>query len=268
MSTKSTKSTSSNTLADDLEQKEEQANQADIQALYDELALEQAAQLSINKHEQPSVELDQSILAAAHKAVSQKPRLVIKKYYWYLPLASAASAVLVFSLFFNQLEQVPLQPMTQPQVPLQQAALQQEVDLSSTLVQMSVEPAVSENRQQLLKIKEQRVKSEKKVAKSMSRMRTVATAEENEFMAGQVSDDKQIVELEVNILSIVQYEEFKQANYLWTYVDENSQDYQIKIYTDSQGKKVFQLAKKSYFINKKFKSNKDYELNKIKQLEE
>jgi hypothetical protein len=55
--------------------------------------------------EQPSIKLDQQVLAAAHKAVNAKPSLVLKhKKAWYFPIASAASMLLVFSLVLNQQE--------------------------------------------------------------------------------------------------------------------------------------------------------------------
>lgn len=262
----STKSTNNNKLANAQEQ-EERDNHSDIQALYDELSLEQTGEFSADD-EQPSAALDQSILAAAHKAVAQKPRLVITKRQWYVPLASAASAILVFSLFFNQLDQVPLQP-----APLQSAPLQSKMDFSSAQIQMSDEPELeaSDSRQLLLEINEQKVKKikvkvEKKAAKSMLRMRSASQEEKSIDTNMQMSADKEIVELAVKTLSFIQYDEFKQADYLWTYIDENTRYYQIEIYGQQQEKKVFQLAKEGYLINEQFKSKKAYQMKKINLL--
>ena len=99
-----------------------------IAALYAELETElESAQKNTQQNElttnptdklfteQPSASLDQRILAAAHKAVDSKPKIIDlngekpsrnkKSRAWHVPLSLAASTVLVVSLVVNQGEE-------------------------------------------------------------------------------------------------------------------------------------------------------------------
>ena len=99
-----------------------------IAALYAELEMElESAQKNTQQNElttnptdklfteQPSASLDQRILAAAHKAVDSKPKIIDlngekpsrnkKSRAWHVPLSLAASTVLVVSLVVNQGEE-------------------------------------------------------------------------------------------------------------------------------------------------------------------
>lgn len=74
-------------------------DEAFIQAIYDDIANDTG-----DFHdEKSSLAIDNEILAAAHRAVASAPRVIKTKNTWAIPLASAASLVLVFSLFLNQL---------------------------------------------------------------------------------------------------------------------------------------------------------------------
>jgi len=83
------------------------ADQAFIDALYKDVAKE-CVDNSPND-EQPSAELDQRILAAAHKAVIAKPQLVENKKRaqispWFTTIAKAASIILVVTLVIDQMD--------------------------------------------------------------------------------------------------------------------------------------------------------------------
>jgi len=83
------------------------ADQAFIDALYQDVAKE-CVDNSPND-EQPSAELDQRILAAAHKAVIAKPQLVENKKRaqlspWFTTIAKAASIILVVTLVIDQMD--------------------------------------------------------------------------------------------------------------------------------------------------------------------
>jgi len=73
-------------------------DQAFIDSLYEELADETGKA----NEEPPSEQLDQRILAAAHKAVASKPTLQ-KNRNWFYPIATAASAILMITLVGHQI---------------------------------------------------------------------------------------------------------------------------------------------------------------------
>jgi len=92
------------------------AEQAFIDALYQDVAKECADKTP--NDEQPSAELDQRILAAAHKAVIAKPQIVaVKKRAqispWFTTVAKAASVILVVTLVIDQMDYPLTQQVTQ-----------------------------------------------------------------------------------------------------------------------------------------------------------
>ncbi len=75
-------------------------DQAFIDSLYQELADE----TDNPAEEQPSAQLDQRILAAAHKAVTTEQILKAQsKKSWFYPIATAASAILMITLVGHQI---------------------------------------------------------------------------------------------------------------------------------------------------------------------
>lgn len=88
--------------------KQQDDEQAFIDSLYTELA-----------DEQPSEQLDQRILAAAHKAVASQPvgqtaTTPKKRKSWFFPVATAASLLLMLTLFDSQMHSPSIQKALQP----------------------------------------------------------------------------------------------------------------------------------------------------------
>jgi hypothetical protein len=113
----------------------------DDEKFINELYTELEDELTNASDEQPSESLDQSILAAAHKAVDSKPKTtrtrvekspkVKKTRTWHVPLSLAASTVLVVSLVVNQGEE-PVLPK-ELTIPEQPEVIQSDMQVKPTV---------------------------------------------------------------------------------------------------------------------------------------
>jgi len=251
-------------------------DEAFIQSLYDDLAAQESS-----KEEQPSKAMDEKILAAAHRSVGYTPKLVNTKRAWYVPIASAASVILVVSLFFNQLNDPVMQSEISFSGSPSTAGKQEElmndqlydVRASDSTVQASAEmlqaaPAMSvQSKEMLIKHKGMSRKPQ-----SMKRISLQGKEEKKQLKQLQVSNysalksDEQLVETRKTIgvesdsnVSVMTEKEFNRLLTLdsrWSFVDEEKEFYLIQVVEQDSENVLYKLDKKAYYINRSMQKNK------------
>ena len=248
-----------------------------IQSLYDDLTLESDVLTN-----QPSDELDRRILSAAHKAVDAKPsmvnqpitkepsnvsQVVKKKSTWYLSLASAASFILVVSLFSNQMSE----PFVQNEMSFNKSELSPIVHhddkkLSEPLTLASLsKPSQSTSELQnesITKESMERNKRQREEKHKSSKMKVSAFNQEkyrveNEKKLAKVTSNLDLMRESSNALKGQQkfqwlthdkFEYFNQIAVQWSFIGETDTYYEIKIHNMQESKEFFYLNKEVYFI--------------------
>lgn len=255
-------------------------DEAFIQSLYDELATQKPS-----KDEQPSKAMDEKILAAAHRSVGPSTKLVNTKRAWYVPVASAASVILVVSLFFNQLNDPVMQSemsfsgssstsgnsstVVEPEelmndqlydVPSSDSSVQ------ATTEMLQVRPAMSVKSKETL-IKHQGIN---KKTQAMKRISLKSKEEIKQFKQlhatnySVLSNDEQLVgiskpvpeELNVNVMTEKLFNQLLGLNRYWLFVDEKKEFYLIEIVEQESDNLLYKLDKKAYYINRSMQNNK------------
>lgn len=224
-----------------IQQKQLSDDEAFIQTLYDDIA---SADTSID--EQPSKATDDKILAAAHRALSSSPKLVVKNRSWTIPIASAASVMLVFSLFFNQLNDDALQSEMLPAPALMSAQPKSEM-----LKKMAA-------RQKEVKQKHRQMKRTNIPARGDKKQQEVArlTAQDylmsdSNFSAMAESEAKPIIVNEaINVMTEKVYQQLLSVNRRWIFVKEEKEFYVIQLVSKEQENVLYKLDKREYYVSK------------------
>jgi len=263
-----------------LQNKQLKDDEAFIQSLYDDLASQEPSQ-----EEYPSKEMDEKILAAAHRSVGSSPKLVNTKRAWYLPIASAASVILVVSLFFNQLNDPVMQAemsfsgnspaSSNPSEVAEQEELVSEqlydVSPSDNSVQASTEmlqarPAMSvQSKESLLKHKG--INKNQQAMKRISLQAKEERKQSKQLQASSYSalnDEKQLIETskavpeQISVIVMTQelFDKLVHMNSFWLFVNEEKEFYHIEVVEQDSEKMLYKLDKKTYYINRSMQKNK------------
>lgn len=241
-----------------MQNKQLDVDEAFIQSLYDDL---ETAEKSTN--EQPSSDVDAKILAAAHRAVISSPKLVIKKRTWYVPVASAASLLLVFSLFFNQLDD----PMMQSEMSFStnpadsgqhDIEMLQLTPLNSTQPKSEIAKQEVAEYKQIQQLKQQtmkRISLQAQGEKKQQRTKRMAAKDylASDFkvntpaVASSVAESEEVNKT-IKIMTDEIYERLLKVDNQWFFVRQEQEFYLIQL-VNSKGKNtLYKLSKKEYYV--------------------
>jgi len=249
-------------------------DEAFIQSLYDDLSKGDSGE---SAEHQPGKELDDKILAAAHRAVTSTPALVIKKRTWAIPVASAASVMLVFSLFFNQLNdplfQSELSPDSNSPISKQADFTQGEAEQlmikkeSKEVASIAYAQQKTQQRQSQLQQLQLKADQKQKNKKSFSKMRAKRSLPS--AGANVVADAQPALMLEptpafalesdlpeiIEYLTLTMYKKGLNENYTWIFIREE-QEFNLIELVNSKGKKtLYKLSKREFIVKQSMKKN-------------
>ena len=262
-------------------------DEAFIQSLYDDLSKQDAGvkqtYTANTAPEQPSKDADNKILAAAHRAVRSAPKAEVKKigkkHSWYIPLASAASLVLVFSLFIKQLNTPLIQPSNLESIqPLAESNDSEQLLAVEEISQLTDEPAQSMYKQahkqekpSAVKQKSKQSSNEMKRAFSPVASQSLAKKEQqlaDEQAAGslRLHNDNLLIDnhaaslvadkKSIPYLSKKRYELLLSEKYNWIFISEEKEYYVIQLVSKEGKNTLYKLNKTAYYINKSMQKNK------------
>jgi|GEM_PF-1895571 len=245
-------------------------DEAFIDALYDDLSQAPSPDSSL---EEPSVELDNKILAAAHKAVGAKPKLVVKAkakkpaFTWFKPIASAASLILVVSLVLKQGEPPVINEMTsQPGIDATVKKESQQAAEQFVMEQQAAPQAVVRRPESAGQISQQMVARQRALApqasltpaakekKTLARVKIdgsqdLLTAElaavSDRQVAAPLEKDKRQISVKIRALEEQEYLAYRKQNLAWSWVEESSDAYVIDVMLKDEVRR-FLLAKKKF----------------------
>lgn len=253
-------------------------DEALIQSLYDDLAAQDSSSADY-----PSKAADDKILAAAHRSVRSSPKIVITKRAWYVPVASAASVILVVSLFFNQLQD----PVMQSELSFSGNSLTEAVqyndeanegvNIETSAPMLQHTPALSvkseerlfkqkgiNKKQQSVKRISQQGKEEKKQLKRMAAS-SYRTSSSDELLletteATQIKEVRELTPLSlerpITLMTKQVYNQLINLKSHWLFISEDKEFYLIQVVKKGDENRLYKLDKKAYYINRSMQKNK------------
>lgn len=233
-------------------------------------------------NECPSNALDNKILAAAHKSVSAKPKVVAiereadkkvkkdnKPRAWYISAGLAASTVLAVSLVINQSDEVFIS--SQPDMEIM--SLSDEVIVNEPVAieaEALVLPAKAKHQKASLAKKEQiSLLRSRQAEKSMRAASPIKPQNPSNNIAGFAMADTTVMSVQqiaeenegkkfddTPWLTTAQYQLFLKQKYLWSSIQESDSAYLLDIYKNDEQIVQYRLSKATFTITDFANANK------------
>ena len=256
-------------------------DQAFIDSLYQEVAEDNASQT-----EQPSEQLDQRILAAAHKAVASQPMPATikqqKKKSWFFPLATAASFLLMITVINHQFSSPIIGNEAQPvtsQLLSSDSFNEETVSSMSDSIEMDqalMEKEFTNIAQPMAEMKASRMAEASKMKSTSLAKKSMQRAKQSTPMAEEI-EVEQVMSSQVEMASPNTPELLTDSKYLqlknasqqqmitWKLLAEDKTSFIIKLQLSNQTDTLYRLNKNNFDLNENIPPEKN-EFPQIKRI--